>query len=245
MFRMSYRSNAAEAWYPEPEPSASPTEIPIDLLPPASLTQPLWKSLLTNLRDTFAPEKLPPLELTSRPVNVGLLLGDRLRLPWFRTVFTNLGDVISPETLPPLELESTPVDVGELITDQLSHFWFSSLLRNLADRLVPEKLPSLELTSKPVASIIPETWILLPAWSEVISTPKVFYPDKPNAVGPPAPPPALKPAVVPEAQPVRSADLTEAGLLRDLRRSRLRRRIWITMAAAQAVYLIVLALWPH
>jgi hypothetical protein len=240
---MSYRSNAAEAWFPEPEPSALPPEIPIDLLPPASLTRPLWKSLLTNMRDTFAPEKLPHLELTSRPVNVGLLLGDRLSLPWFRTVFTNLGDVISPETLPPLELESTPVDVGELITDQLSHFWFSSLLRNLADRLVPEKLPALELTSKPVANIIPETWILLPAWSEVISTPKVFYPDKP--VGPVAPQPALKPAVVPEEQPVLSANPTEAGLLRDLRRSRIRRRIWITMAAAQAVYLIFIVFWPH
>ncbi len=240
---MSYRSNAAEAWFPEPEPSAMPPEIRVDLLPPASLTQPLWKSLLTNLRDTFAPEKLPPLELTSRPVNVGLLLGDRLSLPWFRTVFTNLGDVISPETLPPLELESTSVDVGELITDQLSHFWFSSLLRNLADRLVPEKLPALDLTSKPVANIIPETWIVLPAWSEVISTPKVFYPDKPNPVGSVAPPPALKPAVVPEAQHVRSTDPTQADLLRDLRRSRIRRRIWITMAAAQAVYLIAIVLW--
>jgi hypothetical protein len=242
---MSYRSNAAESWYPEPEPSVLPAEIPIDLLPPASLTRPLWKSLLNNLRDTFAPEKLPHLELTSRPVNVGLLLGDRLSLPWFRTVFTNLGDVISPETLPPLDLESTPVDVGELITDQLSHFWFSSLLRNLADRLVPEKLPALELTSKAVANIIPETWILLPAWSEVISTPKVFYPDKPNPIGPSAPAPALKPAVLVEGEHVRSANPTEAGLLRDLRRSRLRRRIWITMAAAQAVYLIAIVLWPH
>ena len=213
---MSYRSNAAESWYPEPEPSVLPPEIPIDLLPPASLTRPLWKSLLTNLRDTFAPEKLPHLELTSRPVNVGLLIGDRLRLPWFRTVFTNLGDVISPETLAPLELESTPVDVGELITDQLSHFWFSSLLRNLADRLVPEKLPALELTSKPVANIIPETWILLPAWSEVISTPKVFYPDKPKPIGPSASAPALKPAGVVEGEHVRSANPTEAGLLRDL-----------------------------
>src|SRR5882757_2864625 len=228
---MHYRSNAAEAWYPEA--SSSSFQLQIDLLPPASLTQPLWKSLLTNLRDTLAPEKLPALQLTSRPVDVGLALGDRLRLPWFRTVFTNLGDVISPETLPPLELESSPVDVGELITDQLSHFWFSSLLRNLADRLVPEKLPALQLTSKPVANIIPETWILLPAWSEVISTPKVFYPDKPNAVAsatrlaiPTAPP-------VPAVQQPGSKDPTAADLLRDLGRSRIRRRLWIGMAAAQ------------
>ncbi len=195
---MHYRSNAAEAWYPEA--SSSSFQLQIDLLPPASLTQPLWKSLLTNLRDKFAPEKLPPLQLTSRPVDVGLLLGERLRLPWFRTVFTNIGDVISPETLPPLELESIPVDVGELITDQLSHFWFSSLLRNLADRLVPEKLPALQLTSKPVANIIGQG---------------------------------------------RTSEPTQAILLRDLRRSRIRRRIWIAMAAAQAIYLVAIVFWPH
>src|SRR6266481_5664050 len=176
---MAYRSNAAEAWYPQGESSALPTELQIELLPPASLSQPLWRSLVGNLRDTFAPEKLPPLRLTSRPIDLGLALGDRLRLPWFRTVFTNLGDVISPEALPPLELESVPVDVGELISDQLSHLLFSSLLRNLADRLVPERLPKLELASKPMANIVSETWLLMPRWSDVISTPKVFYPDKP------------------------------------------------------------------
>ena len=90
---MSYRSNAAEAWDPDPQSTAAPPEIPLDLLPPPSLTQPLWRSLAGNLRDTLAPEKLPPLELTSRPVYVGLPLGERLRLPWFRTVFTNIGDV--------------------------------------------------------------------------------------------------------------------------------------------------------
>jgi hypothetical protein len=162
---MSYRSNAAEAWN-DPEPQSAPAlaEIPLDLLPPPGLTQPLWRSLAGNLRDTFAPEKLPPLQLTSRPVSVGLLLGERLRLPWFRTVFSNLGDVLSPETLPPLELESRPVDVGELITDQLSHFWWVSLLRNLADRVSPEAQPALQLTAKPIPDIIPKSWILLPLW---------------------------------------------------------------------------------
>src|SRR5260370_12514837 len=152
--------------------------MPMDLTLAASRTQLLWKALVSKLRDTFEPEKLPPLDFTSRPVNVGLLLGDRLSLPWFRTVFTNIGDVISPEILPPLELESRPVDVGELITDQLSHFWWGSLLRNLADRVAPETMPALHLTSKPILDIIPKSWILLPMWSEVVDTPKVFYPDK-------------------------------------------------------------------
>src|ERR1700677_5221952 len=147
---MSYRSNAAEAWYPDPQATAAQFDIPLDLLPPTSLTEPVWGSPLGNLRDPFAPTKLPPLELTSRPVNVGLALGDRLRLPWYRTVFTNIGDVLSPETLPPLELESRPVDVGELITDKLSHFWWGSLLRNLADRAALETQAAISLTAKPI-----------------------------------------------------------------------------------------------
>src|SRR5258708_9620777 len=178
---MSYRPNAAEAWYPDRQSRATESDIPLDLLPPSSLTQPLWRSLVGNLRDTFAPEKLPPLELTSRPVHVGLLLGDRLSLPWFRTVFTNIGDVISPEILPPLELESRPVDVGELITDQLSHFWWGSLLRNLADRVPPATIPALNLTSNPILAIMPQYWLLLPLSSEVVDTPNAFYPDNPTS----------------------------------------------------------------
>ncbi len=241
---MSYRSNAAEAWYQETEPSVVLPGIPLDLLPPDSLTQPLWRSLVGNLRDTLAPEKLPPLELTARPVEVGLLLGDRLSLPWFRTVFTNLGDVISPETLPPLELESRPIDVGELITDQLSHFWWSSLLRNLADRVAPERQPALQLTSKPIQDVVPKYWLLLPLWSEVISTPKVFYADKPKPTDSGVRAIVVKPESSPaDLREIRAVDPTEADVRRDLRRSKIRRRIWITMAAAQAAYLLVITFW--
>ncbi|MFZ3263459.1 MAG: hypothetical protein WA172_05630 [Terriglobales bacterium] len=242
---MSLRSNAAEAWYSDAQSSAAQLEIPLDLLPPSSLTQPLWRSLVGNLRDTLAPAQLPPLQLTSRPVNVGLLLGDRLSLPWFRSVFTNIGDVLSPEILPPLELESQPVDVGELITDQLSHFWWGSLLRNLADRVAPETQPALQLTAKPILDIIPKSWILLPMWSEVVDTPKVFYPDKPKAADVPRPF-NLKPPPAP-AEPPRpaSAELTAGDLLRDLRRSRIRQRVWIGLAAAQIAYLVAAAIWLH
>lgn len=236
---MSYRSNAAEAWYPEPQPES--LEISLDLLPPASLTQPLWRSLVGNLRDTFAPEKLPPLVLTSRPVNVGLALGERLRMPWFRTVFTNIGDVISPETLPPLELESRPVDVGELITDQLSHFWWGSLLRNLADRVAPETLPALSLTAKPILDIIPKSWILLPMWSEVVDTPKVFYPDKPKSTDP-VRPINLEPIPLPAEKIDPVMELTAGDLLRDIRRSRIRQRIWVGLAAAQVFYIVMAAI---
>ena len=243
---MPFRSNAAETWYPDPQSTAAQPEIPLDLLPPASLTQPLWRSLVGNLRDTFAPEKLPPLQLTSRPVDVGLALGDRLRLPWFRTVFTNIGDVLSPETLPPLELESRPVDVGELLTDQLSHFWWGSLLRNLADRVAPETQPALNLTAKPILDIIPKSWILLPLWSEVVDTPKVFYPDKPKSADA-ARPVNLQPvaALVEKREALVAAlvkEPTAADLLRDIRRSRIRQRIWIGLAAVQILYMVALAL---
>lgn len=242
---MAYRSNAAEAWYQEPESAATPMELPLDLLPPASLTQPLWRSLTGNLRDTFAPEKLPPLHLTSRPVNVGLLLGDRISLPWFRTVFTNIGDVISPETLPPLELESQPVDVGELITDQLSHWWMGSLLRNLADRISPERQAALQLTAKPIVDIIPKSWMLLPMWSEVIDGPKVFYPDKPKAADAPRPISVKPTPTAEQVQQMEVVEQTSADLLRDIRRSRIRQRIWITLAAAQVAYLVAATFWLH
>jgi hypothetical protein len=171
-----------------------------------------------------------------------LALGDRLRLPWFRTVFTNIGDMLSPETLPPLELESRPVDTGELLTDRLSHFWWGSLLRNLADRVAPESQPALNLTAKPVLDIVPKSWITLPLWSEVVDTPKVFYPDKPkpaDAVWSSNPRPAALPAPPREAL-VREP--TAADLLRDLRRSRIRQRIWIGLAAAQILYMAAMAL---
>lgn len=239
---MSYRSNAAEAWYSDQPSGAPQQEILLDLLPPTGLTQPLWRSLIGNLRDTLAPEKLPPLQLTSRPVDVGLALGDRLRLPWFRTVFTNIGDVLSPETLPPLELESRPIEVGELLTDQLSHFWWASLLRNLADRVAPESQPALHVTAKPILDIIPKSWILLPLWSEVVDTPKVFYPDKPKPAEAVRSVNLQAVAARPEArQPLAAVEPTAADLLRDIRRSRIRQRIWIGLATAQIVYMVLAA----
>jgi hypothetical protein len=239
---MSYRSNAAEAWYPQSGSDLTGADIPLDLSPPPGLTQPLWRSLIGNLRDTLAPAKLPPLQLTSRPVDTGLPLGERLRLPWFRTVFTNIGDVLSPETLPPLELESRPVDVGELITDQLSHFWWGSLLRNLADRVSPESQPALNLTAKPILDIIPKSWILLPMWSEVVDTPKVFYPDKPKGIEGTRTI-NLQPVVATPRQAAIVNEPTAADLVRDIRRSRIRQRIWIGLAAAQVAYMIAMVFW--
>jgi hypothetical protein len=214
----------------------------LDFSPPEGLTVSLWRSLLINMADRFAPERLPPLELTSKPVDVGILEGDLLELPWYRTVFTNISDVVSPEILPPLQLESRPVDIGELPADELSHGWWNSLLQNLRDRLSPERPAALELTSHPIAAFGADSSLQILDWSSLISGPKVFRPD---------PPPAptitsggkfeqIPAPSVPETAPVDPVLLaTRMQLVRDIGRSHFRRKIWITLAAAEAVFFLV------
>jgi hypothetical protein len=218
---------------------------------PDSLTRPLWRSLLANLRERVFPEKLPPLHLTSRPVDVGMLFGDRLRLPWYRTVFTNLGDVIAPETLPPLELESRPVEVGELFSDRMSHPWWTSLLRNLADRIAPENLPALELTSSPVEASLQSGPLQLLRWSSLISWPKAAPGSRARIAETPSQPASVT-VVQRPLQPVVGGTLFAASppisgpehahgskLVGALSRSRMREVFWISVAMAEVVYLVV------
>lgn len=199
--------------------------------------------MLGNLRDRFVPERLPPLAITSHPVDVGMLVGDLLSLPWYRTVFSNLGDVVTPETLPPLQLTSHPVDVGELIGDQLRRPWWASLLRNLADAVAPEKLPALELTSTPVTPDFASEWLLVPAWSSLIATPKIFLPDRPRVM------PAQRPLQPGSLQPAVPAIIRDDQAFireltndkkRALRRAHFREAVWISLAAAEVVFLVVL-----
>jgi len=204
------------------------------------MEMPLWRSLLTNVLERIAPERLPPLELTSEPVDVGILFGDLIELPWYRTIFSNLGEVISPQLLPPLQLTSRPVDVGELLGDSLGRGWWDSLLSNLRERLSPQKMPPLHLTSKPVAGFGSEANLQVLDWSSLLSTPKVFLPDTAEAAA--TWQVASRPAAA--AAPVtRAVDpvLFAAGMQfkRDISRSRFRQKIWIALAAAEAVFLIV------
>lgn len=220
----------------------------LDLLLPASVTSPLWKSLLRNLRDRFFPEKLPPLQLTSRPVNTGMLIGDAVSLPWFRTVFTNLGNVINPEVLPPLELESRPVDTGELISDQMGHMWWSSLLRNLADNVAPERLAPLELTSAPVDASLKSGSMQLARWSSLITLPTVPLAERKYFVATPARPSAPRIGPAPQfagfaGMPASAFEGTPAhahpGKLQTaLSRSRLREALLISLAVLEALYLV-------
>jgi hypothetical protein len=223
-----------------PEHQAGPQ---IELLLADTWNQPLWKHLLGELRDKFAPEKLPPLQLTSRPVDVGMLQSDRVSVPWFRTVFSNLGDVVSPETLPPLDLESRPADVDELISDMMGHGWWTSLLRNLADRVAPERMPPLELTSKPMDLGLGARSMLLARWSSVITTPKVFLPDKPKTESRMSQPLVAPARPKPDPVEVETVHVLEADLKRDLRRSVFRQRLWISLAVIEVLVLIGTSIW--
>jgi hypothetical protein len=239
MFSQPTNPESAE----EKQPATASDSHELELLLPENWNRPLRKRLLDHLRDTLSPEKLPPLHLTSRPVDVGMLAGDILSLPWYRTVFTNLGDVISPETLPPLQLESRSVDVGELIGDQMSHMWWSSLLRSLADVAAPERLPALQLTSAPMDDpSLTAGAMQLPRWSSVINTPKVFYPDKPKAAFVQAPR-AATPPPKPDPAEVEFVHVLEADLKRDLRRSIFRQRLWISLAVIEVLALIGTSIW--
>src|SRR5512146_3480335 len=70
--------------YQESFPNSGVPEL--HLLPKERFDLGLWESLKQNYRDTFHPEKLPPLQLTSRPVRVRDIWGDynyRKRGAWF------------------------------------------------------------------------------------------------------------------------------------------------------------------
>jgi TonB family protein len=62
-----------------PELDSQPTRVVNDhtSLLPLDAEGSIWTSLVENLRDVFRPQKLPPLELTSKPVPVADLLAEK------------------------------------------------------------------------------------------------------------------------------------------------------------------------
>lgn len=85
------------------------------LLTATDLELPWYKSLIQGIREAIHPPKLPPLELTSRPLESSDL-GDlsKIEEPWFKSLFSNIRDLIHPPKLPPLEVTSKPVEVGTI-----------------------------------------------------------------------------------------------------------------------------------
>lgn len=215
----------------------------INLLPPPELAIPLWRSLARNLRECLHPDRQPPLEITAKPAQVGMLVGDILDIPWYRTVFTNIGEVLAPETLPPLELESHAVDVGELISDQIQRGWWASLLRNLADSVAPENLPQLQLSSAPINPKTSSQYLMVPRWSALIESPRIAAGEQ-GAAAPSAsqfvrlgtPAQVTSPQAANESRAVVAAEIAETQ--RALRRARLREACWISATAIQIAFLL-------
>ncbi len=85
------------------------------LLVTTNLEEPWFKSIVRSIREAINPPKLPPLELTSRPLE-GAELGNlsKMEQPWFKSFAHNVRDLVRPPKLPPLEVTSKPVEVGSI-----------------------------------------------------------------------------------------------------------------------------------
>lgn len=98
------------------ERSPSSPDVHLDrLLLQTDLEEPWYKSVVRSVREVLNPPKLPPLELTSRPV-ADSDLGDlhKIEVPWYKSLVLNIRDLVSPPKLPPLEVSSKPVEVGSI-----------------------------------------------------------------------------------------------------------------------------------
>jgi TonB family protein len=85
------------------------------LLMSTDIEEPWYKSIVRGIRETFNPPKLPPLEVTSRPIETSEF-GDiaSLEQPWYKSLVANVRELIHPEKLPPLEVTSKPVEIDSI-----------------------------------------------------------------------------------------------------------------------------------
>ena len=146
MSQQTYRPEQFEQVYGQPGAAMSEADAQLDRLLNTRMDEPWIKSFLRNIAETINPPKLPPLQLTSRP----LQLAERnLGEPWFKSIFTNLRAALNPPTIQPGEFTSQPVydtNLGKGADEP----WLKSFFRNIREIINPPKLPPLEVTSKPV-----------------------------------------------------------------------------------------------
>ena len=85
------------------------------LLISTNLEEPWFKSVIRSIREAIHPPQLPPLEVTSKPVE-GEDFGDlsKVEIPWYKSLVANVRELIHPPKLPPLEVTSKPVEVGTI-----------------------------------------------------------------------------------------------------------------------------------
>lgn len=128
--------------------------------------KPWLTGFLENIKEAISPTKLPPLQVTARPLTEQELLASDdpyLRRVaeiaagekgFFRSLRQNVAELINPPKLPPLELTSRPVSEDELVSmrnfERASLPWYRTFFSDLKDSMFPPKLPPLDVTSKPV-----------------------------------------------------------------------------------------------
>ena len=98
------------------EPRSVQSDSHLDnLLIATNIELPWYKSIFKNIGEALNPPKLPPLELTSRPVE-GSEMGDYadIEQPWYKSLIGNIKDLINPPKLPPLQITSKAVEVPEI-----------------------------------------------------------------------------------------------------------------------------------
>lgn len=126
--------------------------------------------LSSSLKDLFSNEKLPELQVTSRPLTQqeleasgsSLAYVDQTAVPWYKTFIPNLKEMLFPAKLPPLQVTSQPVKVREIFgKDQyksrsqgisvLVHVGVIALLFGFgASQIVPTKQNKTETIFDPV-----------------------------------------------------------------------------------------------
>jgi len=108
---------------------------------------PWYRTIFTNIGNVITPDSLPPLELESRPVDVGELVSDQLGHGWWSSLLRNLADRVSPERLPALDLTAAPAEATLHSGDMQIMRWSSliTLPKSAAARaavILPVRHPS-------------------------------------------------------------------------------------------------------
>jgi TonB family protein len=106
-----------------------------------------FSRFFNNIRDAVAPEKLPPLEVSSKPVNVRTGVDDST--PFLKRLSDNFKDAFGSDEQEIEGITSKPVQVSSTSTNTNVPF-FKSLYLNLKDAIFPPKMAPLDVTSKPV-----------------------------------------------------------------------------------------------
>ena len=128
------------------------------------MEMPWYRTVFTNIADVVSPEVLPPLELTSSPVDVGELMGDAIAHPWWHSLLGGLRDRLSPERLEPLEVTSQPFKPFEADT-WLQIFDWSSLIDTPKVYLPAAPRPAVTYSA---AEPIPEVAPAVPEFSQTV-----------------------------------------------------------------------------